>query len=443
MTKLFSCFAALAFAGWAFLAAPPAAAIEVQQVKSPGGIAAWLVQDKLNPIVALRFAFRGGAALDPEGREGLARMAAALLDEGAGDMDAKAFRAALEDRSISLSFDASFDEFSGSLQALTEHRDKAAELLALALTRPRFDADALARVRSQTLARLRRDAESPETVAQVRLFAEMYPGHPYGRRTRGTLDSIPRIGADDLREFVGRRLARDTLVVGAAGDISAADLGRMLDRVFGALPASTAIAPVPEVAPKIDSRTLVSRLKVPQSAIVFAAPGIKRDDPDYYAASVLNYILGGSGFTSRLYEEVREKRGLAYSAGTSLFPLRRSALVMGSAATANARVKETLDVVRAEWRRMAEGGARAEEIADAKTYLTGSFPLRLTTLGGIAGMLLGMQIENLGPDYIDRHKSLIEAVDAESVARVGRRLLDPNRLLMVVAGEPEGFASPD
>lgn len=434
---------AFLFAVVVFAAAPAARAVEVQQVRSPGGISAWLVEDKLNPIVAIHFAFRGGAALDPAGREGLARMTAALLDEGAGDMDAKAFRGALEDRSIALSFDSSFDEFSGSLQTLNEHRDKAAELLSLALTRPRFDEAALTRVRSQILARLRRDAENPHTVAQIRLFSEVFPDHAYGRRTRGTLESVARITAEDLRAFVRQRLARDSLVVGVAGDISASDLGRMLDRMFGALPEKSAPAAVPEVQPRIDSRTLVTRLKVPQSAIFFAAPGLKRDDPDYYAASVLNYILGGGGFTSRLYEEVREKRGLAYSAGTSLHPLRHSALMLGSAATANARVKETVAVVRAEWRRMAEGGATADEIADAKTFLTGSFPLRFTTLGGIAGMLLGMQIENLGPDYIDRYKSLIEAVDAESVARVGRRLLDPARLLMVVAGEPEGLAAAD
>ena len=443
MTKRLSLIVALAFAGLAFLAAPPAGAIEVQQVKSPGGITAWLAQDKLNPIVSLRFAFRGGAALDPEGKEGLARMAAALLDEGAGDMDAKSFRAALEDRSIGLSFDSSFDQFGGSLQMLAEHRDKAADLLALALTRPRFDADALTRVRSQILARLRRDAESPETVAQVRLFGEIFSGHPYGRRTRGTLESVPRIGPEDLRRFVNERLARDVLVVGVAGDITASELGQLLDRVFGALPEKSAPAQIPEVAPRIDSRTLVSRLKVPQSAIAFAAPGVKRDDPDYYAAFVLNYILGGGGFTSRLHEEVREKRGLAYSAGTSLHPLRHSALILGGAATANARVRETLDVIRTEWRRMAEGGVDAEELKDAKTYLTGSFPLRLTSIGAIAGILLGMQIENLGPDFVDRYNGLIEAVDAESVARVARRLLDPARLLVVIAGEPEGLTASD
>ncbi|MSO85242.1 MAG: insulinase family protein [Rhodospirillales bacterium] len=440
MTRFTSLLGALAVAGLTCLAAPPAGAIEVQQVKSPGGITAWLAQDKLNPIISLRFAWRGGAALDPAGREGLARMVAALLDEGAGDMDARAFRAALEDRSIGLSFDSSFDEFGGSLQMLTEHRDTAAGLLALALTRPRFDADALTRVRSQALARLRRDAESPDTVAQVRLFSEIFSGHAYGRRSRGTLESVPRIGPEDLRRFQAERLARDVLVVGVAGDITAAELGRLLDRAFGDLPEKSAPARIPEVAPKIDSRTLVARLKVPQSSIAFAAPGVKRDDPDYYAAYVLNYILGGGGFTSRLHEEVREKRGLAYSAGTSLYPLRHSALILGGAATANARVKETLDVVRAEWRRMADGGVSAEELENAKTYLTGSFPLRLTALGGIAGMLLGMQIENLGPDFIDRYNGLIEAVDAESVARVARRLLDPARLLVVVAGEPEGLA---
>lgn len=424
-------------------AATPARAVDVARVKSPGGIEAWLVRDTLNPILSLRFVFRGGAALDPAGKEGLARMTAALLDEGAGDMDAKAFRGALEDRAIGLSFDASFDEVGGSLQTLVEHKDTAVRLLALALGQPRFDADAVQRVRSQILARIRRDSESPDMIAQARLFADIFPGHPYGRRTRGTLDSVAMIGAEDMRGFVRGRLARDTLIVGAAGDVTPDELGRLLDAAFGSLPAQATPASVADVAPTLSARTVVVKTKVPQSAIAFAGPGLKRDDPDFYVALVLNHILGGSGFTARLHEEVREKRGLAYSAGTSLHPLRHSALIVGGAGTANARVKETVDVVRAEWKRMAEGGVRAEELEDAKTYLTGSFPLRLTQLGAIAGILAAMQQDDLGVDYLDRRNDHIRAVTAESVARVARRLLDPARLLVVVAGEPDGLPGAD
>ncbi len=432
----------LAAALW-LSAAWPAHAVEVLRVKSPGGIEAWLVRDTLNPIVSLRFVFRGGAALDPAGKEGLTRMTAALLDEGAGDMDAKTFRGTLEDRAIGMSFDASFDEFGGSLQTLTEHKDVAVHLLALALTQPRFDADAVGRVRSQILARIRRDAESPDAVAQTRLFAEMFPAHPYGRRTRGTLESVADIAVEDMRRTVRERLARDALIVGAAGDVTPDELGRLLDAAFGALPAASAPARVEDAAPKLDARTMVVKTKVPQSAVAFAGPGLKRDDPDFYAAFVLNHILGGGGFTSRLYEEVREKRGLAYSAGTSLHPLRHSAMTIGGAATANARVKETIAVIRAEWKRLADGGVGTAELDDAKTFLTGSFPLRLTALPAIAGMLTAMQLDNLGQDYLDRRNDHIRAVTPESVARVARRLLDPARLLVVVAGEPEGLTGAD
>lgn len=425
------------------LAAAPSRAVEVLRVKSPGGIEAWLVRDTLNPILSLRFSFRGGAALDPSGKEGLARMTAALLDEGAGDLDAKTFRAELEDRVIGLSFDAGFDEFGGSLQTLTEHRETATRLLALALTKPRFDTDAVERVRSQILARIRRDAEKPDVQAQIRLFDEIFSGHPYGRRTRGTADSVKSIQVDDMRGFIRERLARDTLVVGAAGDIAPDALGRLLDDAFGALPAKAAPARVAEAVPKLSARTIVVPVKVPQSSIIFAGPGLKRDDPDYYAAYVMNHILGGGAFTSRLYMEVRDKRGLAYSTGTSLHPMRHSALVMGSAATANARAGETIDIVRAEWKRMAAGGVTAAELEDAKTYLTGSFPLQFTALGPIAGILVAMQLDNLGFDYIDRRNDLIRAVTAESVARVARRLLDPARLLVVAAGEPEGVRTAD
>lgn len=443
MTRRTSLFGGLLAAAVLLFAATPARAVDVVRMKSPGGIEAWLVRDTLNPILSLRFVFRGGAALDPAGKEGLARMAAALLDEGAGDMDARTFRGALEDRAIGLSFDASFDEVGGSLQTLTEHKDIAVRLLALALANPRFDSDAVQRVRSQILARIRRDSENPDAIAQVRLFDELFPRHPYGRRTRGTLDSVAAIGVEDMRGFVRGRLARDSLIVGAAGDVTPDELGRLLDAAFGSLPARATPASVADVVPNLSARTIVVKTKVPQSAIAFAGPGLKRDDPDFYVALVLNHILGGSGFTARLHEEIREKRGLAYSAGTSLHPLRHSALIIGGAGTANARVKETVDVIRAEWKRMADGGVRAEELEDAKTYLTGSFPLRLTALGAIAGILAAMQQDDLGVDYLDRRNDHIRAVTAESVARVARRLLDPARLLVVVAGEPDGLPGAD
>ncbi|MCP5366998.1 MAG: insulinase family protein [Hyphomicrobiales bacterium] len=421
------------------LAAVPAGAVSIQRVVSPGGVVAWLVEDHTNPIIALDLAFRGGATLDPEGREGLARMVSATLDEGAGGLDSQAFQGRLDDLSISLSFSAGRESFSGSLTTLTGNRDTAFDMLRLALTEPRFDPAPVARIRSQTLAGLRREAEDPDSIADKALMATLFPGHPYGRPAKGTPESVAAITADDLRGFVKRRLARQNLLVGVVGDITAAELAPLLDRTFGALPPRAAPWDLPEVAPARADTTVI-RKPVPQSAISFAQPGLKRDDPDFYAAYVMNHILGGGGFTSRLFNEVREKRGLAYSVGTSLYPLDHAGLIVGDAGTANARVKDTLGQIRAEWRRIVKDGVTGDELKDAKTYLTGSFPLRFSSSGRIASMLVAIQMDKLGIDYLDRRNGLIEAVTMADIDRVIHRLLDPDKLVIVVVGEPEGLA---
>ena len=333
--------------------APPAAAVEVERVRSTGGIEAWLVQDHTNPIITVRLAFRGGAALDPAGKEGLAEMVSSLLDEGAGDLDSQTFQRRLEDLSISLRFDAGRDVFGGRLRTLTENRDAAFGLLRLALNAPRFDEAPVERIRTQILIGLKRNLEDPDAIARRALARTLFPDHPYGRPVGGTLESVDAILAEDLRRFVAERLGRDNLVIGVVGDISADELALLLDQTFGALPAKASSWSVPDTRAQASGETVVINKAVPQSAIVFGHGGPKRDDPDFYAAYVMNYVLGGGGFTSRLYNEVREKRGLAYSVYSYLNPLDHAALIVGGAGTANARVADTLAVVRGIWRRMA------------------------------------------------------------------------------------------
>ena len=431
----------LAFLAATLAATLPARAIEVERVVSPSGIEAWLVEDHTNPIVALRFAFRGGAALDPKGKEGLAEMVSSLLDEGAGELDTQAFQRRLEDMAITLRFDAGLDTFSGRLRTLSANLGAAFDLLRLALTRPRFDDEPVARMGSQILTMIQRNSEDPDVIASRALRRALFPDHPYGRPVTGTEDSVKAITAADLRRFVAERLARDNLLIGAVGDIAPDQLAALLDETFGGLPGKAAAWRLPEVTPIATGRTIVVRKVVPQSAILFAQAGIKRDDDDFYPAYVMNYVLGGGGFTSRLYGEVREKRGLAYSVYTYLSPLASSALLQGGVGTANARVAETLGVVRAEWRRMAADGVEEAELADAKTYLTGSFPLRFSSSGRIAAILVGMQLDRLGIDYLDRRNGFVEAVTRDDVNRVARRLLDTEGLTTVVVGEPEGVSS--
>ncbi|MEX2630089.1 MAG: pitrilysin family protein [Tistlia sp.] len=416
----------------------PAQAVEVERVVSPGGIEAWLVEDDSNPMLSLELAFRGGAAADPEGQEGLSRFAAYLLDEGAGEYDSEAFQQVLADLSVRLSFDSGRDAFRASLATLTRNRDEAFRLLRLALSEPRFDPEPVSRLRAQLATRLARQAEDPDSIASRQLWAAIFPDHPYGRPVDGTLESLARIEVADLQRFVAERLTLDRLVIGVAGDIDAATLGPLLDRTFGALPAEGRVAPVEEVEASGQGGIIVVERDQPQSTVVFAQPGIARDDPDYYAAYAVNYVLGGGGFASRLYEQVREERGLAYSVSAYLAPLDRSAMILGGLGTQNARVTESLEVVEREWRRMAESGPTAEELEDAKTYLTGSFPLRLSSTGGIAAMLVGMQLEELGIDYLDRRNDYIEAITLEEARRVADELYDAGALTTVVVGRPAG-----
>ena len=416
----------------------PARAVEVQRVVSPGGLEAWLVEDHRNPIITLDLAFRGGAALDPAGKEGLANMISGLLDEGAGDLDSQTFQSRLQDLSIRMRFSAGRDTFNGELRTLTDNRETAFDMLRLALTAPRFDAEPVERIRGQILAGLARDAENPNAIAGRTLRRLFFPEHPYGRPVDGTPKTVAAVGAEDMRRFTAERFARDTLSIGVVGDITPDELARLLDTTFLDLPATATPHALPPIDPEVDGEIVVVERDMPQSVVVFGHGGIKRDDPEYYAAYTVNYILGGGGFASRLYGEVREKRGLAYSVYSYLSPMDHSALVLGGVGTENSRVGQSLDVIRSEWRRMAEQGPTAQELDDAKTFLTGSFPLRFTSSGRISGMLVGMQLENLGIDYLDRRNSLIEAVTLEQARRVARQLYDPDKLTVVVVGRPEG-----
>lgn len=442
MRVLFRRVAALALGIFLSLCLSTSAfAVDVQRVVVDD-LEAWLVEDHSNPMIAVKIAFRGGAALNPPGKEGLANITASLLDEGAGDLDSQAFQRTLDELAVTIHFDAGLDMFGGTLRTLTANLVEAFDLLKLALTSPRFDPEPVARIRSQLQAMLRRAAEDPDSVANTRFLGATFPDHPYGRSIEGTEQSIAAIAEADLRDFTARRLARDNLVIGVAGDITPEELAGQLKSTFAALPAISAPNDVRTVEPAVAPATIVVEKSTRQSSIVFGQRGLQRDDPDFYAATVMNHILGGGGFTSRLYQEVRDKRGLAYSVRTSLSPLAHAALIVGTAGTANERAGETLEVVRDQWRKMAEDGATTEELADTKTYLTGSFPLRFTSNSSIAAILVAMQIYNLGIDYLDRRNALIEAVTLDDVNRVAKALLDPTTLTMVVVGEPKGVSEP-
>ncbi len=419
----------------------PAHAMQIQKVVSPLGIEAWLVEDHTLPLIATQFGFDGGSAQDPAGKEGLAYFVSGMLDEGAGDLDSQAFQEKLEGLAIEMTFDATRDVMTGGLKTLTKHKDEAFRLLRLALSEPRMDPDAIERVREQIFAAITTENEDPERVAANAFFAQVFAGHPYGTPTKGTLELARTLTQADLKGYAKRNFARGNLHVAVVGDITAAELASALDVMFGALPEKAVLAEVPEAAWHPQTASQIIPMNVPQSVVTFGQPGLKRKDADFIPAYILNYIIGGGGFASTLMSEVREKRGLAYSVYTYLYPLEHAGIILGGVATRNDAVKELIDVIKQELGRIAVSGPTAEELENAKRYLTGSYALRFSSSAKIADILLWLQIEGLGTDYIEKRNETIEAVTLDDIKRVAK-LFRPDDLVLTVVGQPEGMLPP-
>ena len=422
-------------------AMPASATTMVEEIKTPKGFTLWYVREATIPVISLQLHFKGGAALDPAGKNGLARFASSLFDEGAGDLDSQTFQRRITNLAIGLKFDAGLDSFSVDLQTLTENREEAFQLAGLALSSPRFDQDAVERVRAQFLHIIREGEQDPAKRSAQGWFRAAFGDHPYAAPSDGTKASITSITIDDLKVFARDRLARDNVVIGASGDVSSDEIARLVDLVLGKLPEKAVAATLPDVALPAAGLMRIEQLDVPQSVVSFGLNGFKRDNPDFYAAYVMNHVLGGGGFTSRLYAEVREKRGLAYSVYSYLQPMRAAGLFMGGVATQNDRVAESIALIRAEIARMAKDGVTEAELAAAKRHLTGAFPLNFDTGDQIADMLVGMQVDRLGIDYFVKRNAYLNAVTVADVARVAKQLLDPEKLVIVVAGNPVGLVA--
>ncbi|MGL4239227.1 M16 family metallopeptidase [Tabrizicola sp.] len=426
------------FAAFLALALPAAAEIKIQEVTSPGGIKAWLVEDHNIPFTALEIQFRGGTSIEAPDKRGVVNLMTATLEEGAGDMDSRGFAEARDALAADITFDAGADSVSVTAQFLTENRDQAVTLLREALVNPRFDQDAVDRVRGQVLSILRSDAKDPEAIASQTFNRLTFGDHPYGSTGDGTIETVTALTRDDVVAAHKAVLARDRIYVAASGDITAEELGALLDRLLGDLPATG--APLPGRAALLQPAGLtVEQFPSPQSVVIFGHAGISREDPDFFAAFILNEVMGGGRFTARLMTEVREKRGLTYGVGTYLIGYDNADLLLGQFSASNDKVAEAIKVLRAEWARIASEGVTPEELAATKTYLTGSYPLRFDGNGPIAGILVGMQMEGMPIDYITTRNAKIEAVTMEDVKRVAARLFQPEALKFVVVGEPAGL----
>lgn len=434
--------AAICFAAISFAAVPSFAATKIQHLVTPGGIEAWLVQDATVPLVAMEYAFAGGAAQDPPGKPGVGHLVASLLDEGAGDLNSRTFRERMERRAIELSFTIQRDRLRGSLRMLREHSEEAFGLLRLALTSPRFDADDVERIRSQILSHLRRNSTNPNALAGREFLKLAFGDHPYGHPSHGTLESVPTVRIDDLKDYVRRVVARDKLKITVVGDIEPAALAKMLDQTFAGLPAKGDLKPVPDVIAAKPPQSAFVPLDVPQTVVMFGGAGVKRHDPDFMAAYINNHILGGGSLSSRLYREVREKRGLAYSVSQSLLWMDHSALFAGTTGTRADRAGESIDAINSEIRRFAENGPTQKELDEAKSYVKGSQMLELDTSSKLATGLLQYQTDDLPIDYIEKRNSIVDAVTLDQAKAIAKRLWGQGLLTVVVGRSPQAAAQP-
>ncbi|WP_187435960.1 M16 family metallopeptidase [Bradyrhizobium hipponense] len=436
--------AALSVATGAVLAlatiSPSQAAAKIQHLISPGGIEAWFVQDATVPLIAMEYSFAGGSAQDLHDKPGVANLVGDLLDEGSGDLDSKTFHERLDRRAIELRFSAGPDTFHGSLRMLRDNKDEAFDLLRMALTSPHFDTADVERIRSQVMSGLRRDTTNPTSLASRKFLEIAFGDHPYGRQTNGKLDSVPTITVADMKDYVGRVLTKDGLKVAVVGDVDPATLGKLLDHTFGALPAKGNLVAIPDIDAAKPPQLAFVPLDVPQTVITFGGPGVKRSDPNFMAAYVVNHILGGGGLSSRLYREVREKRGLAYSVSESLLWMEHSAVFIGNTGTRADRAGDTMDVIEKEVCRIAEEGPTQKELDEAKSYFKGSQMLALDTSSKLAQALLQYQQDKLPIDYIEKRNAIVDAVTLDDAKAAAKRLWGQGLLTVIVGRSPRAAA---
>lgn len=407
-------------------------ALNIENLTSKKGITGWLVEDNTVPVVSIQFSIGGGTTQDPEGKEGLANLMTGLFDEGAGDLDSQAFQSRLDELGAEMAFSVTRDRMRGNMKMLAEKRDEALNLLALAVQKPRFDDEAIDRIREQLVAELKASEKDPKTIAQNRLLTLIYGKHPYARRGEGTPETLATINRDDLVKAHHAMFARDNIHIGIVGPVSANEAATIIDKIFGALPEKAELKKIEEAKLNLGGMANVN-YDLPQTSLMLVYPGVKRNDPDFFAAYLMNYVLGGPGLTSRLFSEVREKRGLAYTVGSSLMLYDHSATLAVSTGTRSSEAQKSLSTIRSEVKKMADEGVSEQELDEAKSYVIGSYAVQnMGSSSDIAATLVSLQDENLPIDYIEKRRALIEAVTRDQVKAVAEKLLRPEPALLII-----------
>ena len=415
-------------------------ALDVKEVNYYKDKKAWLVNDNNLPIVAIKFAFKAGSGIDFKGKKGTANLTASLLDEGAGNYSAKEFKKVLADNSITLNFSVSHDNFYIDLYTLKENLDLSFQLLDLALTNPIFELEEVNRIKGNIKLILEESYKDPDEIAS-RIFREvLFEDHPYKYNTLGVLEDIDKIEKQDLELFLKTNLRLDNFYVAASGDINETELKKYLKKYFKKFDKKNKITSnIPIHKKKIEPNIYLHKKDLRQSTIMFVGEGISRNDPYFYPAYVMNYILGGGGFFSKLTTEIREKRGLVYSVYSYLYRYDKYNFFSGGAGTSNENVDKVIKIIKEQIMKVKKEGVTEEELKNAKNYLINSYVLRLDSNKKVASILLNTQMDGLNIDFFEKRNDYINSVSLEDIKKIANRILDENEIFFLVIGNPSNL----
>lgn len=412
--------------------------IQVQEIYTKDQVPIWLVENQDIPVISLSLCFKdAGSKADPEGKKGISKFLARMLQEGCGQLEARAFKKYLLENNIQLFIDQTIDHFIIEIRCPQSALQPAFDILKMILAEPAFADTALERVQHQLFTELSQAVHSEKMVAFDVMRQRCFPSHPYGYSLKSQLQNLPSLKKEDLKKFMAEYFTRDQLVVTAAGCINPSQLKEYIESIASHLSLTRKSASIASVIPVLPGSIFVEEMDIPQSAVVFLQPGIERKDPDFYAAYLMMKILGDGVFDSKLWNEVREKQGLAYSINASLSWNSHTTYILGSTATQNKSVAKVIQIIRDQWQVMKEKGVTEAELAATKEKMIGAYPLSFSSTYQIIGMLRMLQLDGLPAHFVNERNHLIEKVTLEEVNQVAQKLLQPEKLTFIVVGKPE------
>ena len=414
----------------------PSKAIDFQSLESEKGIKFWLINDKSLPLISMSFSFKGGAMNDPKEKTGLTNLMTSLLDEGTKEFTSEEFKLFMKENGVKIYISTRKDKVEGTFQVVSSQKEQGFWLLHESINNALFRPEQINKVKSQIEASIKIDESDSSTIASDKFNELFFSDESMQKKVKGTLGSIKNILRADLMKSYKKNFTKNNLVIGIAGDIKSDLATKYIDYVFGDLPVSKEKVKQPNIK-SLKSGQEVVEMETPQSTVVFGQRGLGRKSPDYFKARIVNYVLGGGGFQSRLYKEIREKNGLVYSIYSYLMPYEKDGLIVGGFQTRNKTVGETIDKLRNEWLKIKEKGISKKELDNAKAYYKGSFSRNLISTLSLSKLLMTVQYYDLGENYFLERDNIIDNINIKDVNEVATNLFDEDQLFFMIVGKPE------